>query len=216
MLARIARWPCPWARSARCARPSKHFISALFVPDAGARASWWRRSRSKPSARARASRRTARSGPSRPSPPCRARRRRCTWRGSFARAGVRTREPGARAAYRGPCPLGRAECDDRGGARLARRVQPDNHLVLRRYPPRPAAPRDRHGADPVMLEVFNNLLHVDRRADGRAAREHRPLGQHQGAAGFLLRPVRRRRATWSPTRRICPCTWAAWASRSRP
>ena len=36
-------------------------------------------------------------------------------------------------------------------------------------------------------------LHDDRRADGRAAAEHRLLGQHQGAARLLLRAVRRRR-----------------------
>ena len=36
-------------------------------------------------------------------------------------------------------------------------------------------------------------LHGDRRADGRGAAEHRLFGQHQGAAGFLLRAVRPRR-----------------------
>ena len=46
--------------------------------------------------------------------------------------------------------------------------------------------------DPVMLEVFKQPLHVDRRADGPDAREHRVLGQHQGAAGFLLRDLRPR------------------------
>ena len=34
-------------------------------------------------------------------------------------------------------------------------------------------------------------VHVDRRADGRDAAEHRLFGQHQGAARFLLRGVRR-------------------------
>jgi hypothetical protein len=33
-------------------------------------------------------------------------------------------------------------------------------------------------------------LHVDRRADGLHAAEHRLFGEHQGAAGFLLRGVR--------------------------
>ena len=36
-------------------------------------------------------------------------------------------------------------------------------------------------------------VHVDRRADGRGAAEHRLFGEHQGAARFLLRGVRRRR-----------------------
>ncbi len=36
-------------------------------------------------------------------------------------------------------------------------------------------------------------VHVDRRADGRRAAEHRLFGQHQGAARLLLRGVRRRR-----------------------
>ena len=35
-------------------------------------------------------------------------------------------------------------------------------------------------------------VHVDRRADGRRAAEHRLLGEHQGAARLLLRAVRRR------------------------
>jgi 5-oxoprolinase (ATP-hydrolysing) len=61
--------------------------------------------------------------------------------------------------------------------------------------PRGAAPdaaRHRHHADPVMLEVFNNLFMSIAEQMGCAA-EHRLLGEHQGAAGFLLRALRRRR-----------------------
>ena len=47
--------------------------------------------------------------------------------------------------------------------------------------------------DPVMLEIFNNLFMSIAEQMGAAAAEHRPLGQHQGAARLLLRPVRRRR-----------------------
>ena len=36
-------------------------------------------------------------------------------------------------------------------------------------------------------------LHVDRRADGRRAPQHRGVGEHQGAARLLLRRLRRRR-----------------------
>ena len=59
-------------------------------------------------------------------------------------------------------------------------------------------------------------LHVDRRADGRDAAEHRLFGQHQGAARLLLRGVRPARAASSPTRRTCRCIWARWTARSRP
>ena len=63
--------------------------------------------------------------------------------------------------------------------------------------PGPAAPRPDRGrardVDPVHAGGVQQPLHVDRRADGRAPGEHRPLRQHQGAARLLLRPLRRRR-----------------------
>ena len=58
-------------------------------------------------------------------------------------------------------------------------------------------------------------VHVGGRADGRPAAQHRALGQHQGAAGLLLRRVRPGRRSSSPTRRTCRCTWARWARASR-
>jgi len=49
--------------------------------------------------------------------------------------------------------------------------------------------------DPVRLEVFNNLYMSNRRADGPAPGQYRVFGEHQGAAGFLLRRVRPARAS---------------------
>ena len=55
------------------------------------------------------------------------------------------------------------------------------------------AARSARSADPVMLEVFNNLFMTIAEQMGVHAAEHRLLGQHQGAARLLLRAVRRRR-----------------------
>jgi 5-oxoprolinase (ATP-hydrolysing) len=64
-----------------------------------------------------------------------------------------------------------------------------DHIVLTRAVARarasPSAPGRPDHAGGVQQPV-----HVDRRADGRDAAENRLLGQHQGAAGFLLRGVR--------------------------
>ena len=62
------------------------------------------------------------------------------------------------------------------------RVRPARRPVGGRHRGRP-----RHAGD------LQQPLHVHRRADGRAPGEHRPVRQHQGAAGLLLRPVRPRR-----------------------
>ncbi len=74
-------------------------------------------------------------------------------------------------------------------------VTGQNHLVLSRVIPLPKRVAVGTDVDPVMLEVFNNSVHVHRRADGRDPGQHRLLGEHQGALGFLLRPVRPGRAT---------------------
>ena len=66
------------------------------------------------------------------------------------------------------------------------------HLVL---DPRRAAGaqlRRRHRLRPGDAGGLQQPLHVHRRADGGDAGEHRLLGEHQGAAGFLLRPLRPR------------------------
>jgi hypothetical protein len=54
--------------------------------------------------------------------------------------------------------------------------------------------RHRHRRRPGHAGGVQQPLHVDRRADGRDAAEHRLFGQHQGTAGFLLRRVRCRTA----------------------
>ena len=87
----------------------------------------------------------------------------------------------------------RAASDRRRRGRLAGR----DH---RRESPRAAAgretlapARDRHACRPGDARSVQQPVHVDRRADGRRAAEHRLFGQHQGAARFLLRGVRRHR-----------------------
>ena len=55
-----------------------------------------------------------------------------------------------------------------------------------------------------MLEVFNNLFMSIAEQMGRDAFQHRLLGEHQGAAGLLLRDLRSPPATWWPTRPHMP------------
>ena len=62
-----------------------------------------------------------------------------------------------------------------------------------RVVPLSARTRDRHPGRSGDARSVQQPVHVDRRADGRVAAEHRLLGQHQGAARLLLRGVRRRR-----------------------
>ena len=74
-------------------------------------------------------------------------------------------------------------------------------LARRPQPPRPPAAgalrragEDRSGGHhcrPGDAGGVQQPVHVHRRADGRHPAEHRLLGEHQGAAGLLLRPVRR-------------------------
>ena len=67
-----------------------------------------------------------------------------------------------------------------------------DHLVLERVAPREARHGDRHQRRPGDAGGVQQPVHEHRRADGAAAAEHRVLGEHQGAARLLLRPVRRR------------------------
>ena len=53
-------------------------------------------------------------------------------------------------------------------------------------------PRDRHRCRSRHARSVQQPLHVDRRADGGDAAEHRLFGEHQGTARLLLRGVRRR------------------------
>ena len=70
-----------------------------------------------------------------------------------------------------------------------------DHLVLERVVPIAARARDRHRRRSGAARGVQQPVHGDRRADGRDAREHGVLGQHQGAPRFLLRAVRRAKAT---------------------
>ena len=59
-------------------------------------------------------------------------------------------------------------------------------------------------------------VHERRRTDRRGAAEHLDEREHQGAAGFLLRHLRRARASWWRTRRTCRCISARWARACAP
>jgi hypothetical protein len=78
-------------------------------------------------------------------------------------------------------------------------VEPGWQATLTAAGPRAAAraaarhaARHRHRGRPGDAGGLQQPVHEHRRADGAAAAEHRLLGQHQGAAGLLLRAVRRR------------------------
>ena len=93
----------------------------------------------------------------------------------------------------GPRHHHRAASDRRGRGRLAGRAHREEPSRARRASCRSSAARDRHQGRSGDARSVQQPVHVDRRADGRGAAEHRLLGQHQGAARFLLRGVRRRR-----------------------
>ena len=89
------------------------------------------------------------------------------------------------------------------------RVTEHNHLMLERTSPRRQDDVDTE-VDPVMLELFNNLFMSIAEQMGERLR-HRQLGEHQGAVGLLVRPLRPRRP---PDRQCAPCP-STWARRSR-
>ncbi len=113
-------------------------------------------------------------------------------KGAWRKANVVLRESLAvGAAPRRAGARHRSQPDDRRGTWLAR-------LGHAQEPCRAAAGRASPQARGHRLQGRSgdarNLqqpLHVDRRADGRDAPEHRLFGQHQGAARLLLRGVRR-------------------------
>ena len=74
-----------------------------------------------------------------------------------------------------------------------------NHVVMTRRRAHGAARGDRNQSRSGHARDLQPSLHVDRRADGRDAAEHRLFGQHQGAARLFLRPVRSR----GPPHRQC-------------
>ena len=100
------------------------------------------------------------------------------------RDAARARKSTARpSSWRRPAPpsssrAGRAVATARG------------HLVLERRKPLARAGGDRHQRRSGDAGDLQQPVHVDRRADGLDAGEDQLLGEHQGAAGFLLRPVR--------------------------
>ena len=94
--------------------------------------------------------------------------------------------------------------------------------VTARQRPRPDArrrprQRERLGADgrPDAARGVQQPVHVDRRADGRGAAQHRAVGQHQGAARFLLRRVRRDRRARRQRAAHAGAPRLAWTARSR-
>ncbi len=109
------------------------------------------------------------------------------------RLGLRTRGPASRRPRRRTRGDSRGERHDGGRAGLA--GEPD--AARSRDPRARRADRadscDRHDRGPGAARGVQQPVHGDRRADGRDARQHRVLGQHQGAPRFLLRAVRRRR-----------------------
>ena len=72
-------------------------------------------------------------------------------------------------------------------------VTAKNHLLLDADDQDDAARGDRDASRPDPARSLQQPLHVDRRADGRDAAEHRLFRQHQGAPRLFLRRVRSRR-----------------------
>ncbi len=110
-----------------------------------------------------------------------------------ADAGLRPRRPRPRRRHRRPGDRRRRQRDDGGRARLARRDHGPRPLDP---PPGGRAAEGRGGGHPRRSGDARSVqqpVHVDRRADGGDAGQHRLLGQHQGTAGLLLRGVRPRR-----------------------
>ncbi len=88
------------------------------------------------------------------------------------------------------------------------------NLILRAHRPRAAPARRRHRGRPGHCSrSCQQPLHVDRRPDGRDAGQHLVVGQHQGAAGLLLRHLRRRRRPGGQRARTSRCTSARCPTR---
>ena len=110
-------------------------------------------------------------------------------------AGVRPRRPARRRRARRPGADPRGGRDHRGGTRLAGGDHPAGPHVA--APDRAAAGPDRRRhrpAGPGAARAVQQPVHERRGTDRRGAAEHRDEREHQGAAGFLLRRVRCRRA----------------------
>ena len=86
-------------------------------------------------------------------------------------------------------------------------VAAGGNLILERVVPIERAEAIGTSVDPVMLEVFNNLFMSIAEQMGVSLGQYRVFGQHQGAAGLLLRACLILTATWWLMRRMCRCTW---------
>jgi 5-oxoprolinase (ATP-hydrolysing) len=99
--------------------------------------------------------------------------------------------PGARVA--GPAIIAERNATTIVEPEWEARITPEDHLVLERVVPRKSAFALGTARRPGDARSLQQPLHVDRRADGRAPRPDRLLGEHQGAPRLLLRALRRRR-----------------------
>ena len=92
-------------------------------------------------------------------------------------------------------------------------VSPRNDLVLTRAEPRP---RERLGreADPILLEVFNNLFMAIAEQMGEALRNTAQSVNIKERLDFSC-AVFDRAAASSPTHRTCRCIWGRWIARWR-
>ena len=90
------------------------------------------------------------------------------------------------------------------------------HLILTR-----TVPLERHEAigtkaDPIMLEVFNNLFMSIAEQMGATLANTAYSVNIKERLDFSCALFDRSTARWSPTRRMCRCTSAPWPSRSAP
>ena len=124
-----------------------------------------------------------------------------------ARAGLYARHAGAGSQGQWPGHHHRAASDRCRRARLAGRAHRQGSPCAAAGAKTQAHARHRHSRRSGDARSVQQPVHVDRRADGRGAAEHRLFGEHQGAARFLLRGVRRHRLAG------CQCAAHAGASR---
>ena len=93
----------------------------------------------------------------------------------------------------GPAGYHRATPDRRDRGRLAGGDHREESSCAGARRAARACTRRRHAGRSGDARSVQQLVHVDRRADGRRAAKHRRVGQHQGAARLLVRGLRWRR-----------------------
>ncbi len=90
-----------------------------------------------------------------------------------------------------------------------------DHLVLQRRTARAVTYAAGTTADPVLLEVFNNLfMNIASRWD--CSCRTRPTRSTSRSGWTSAARCSTATATWWPTRRTCRCIWGRWARASRP